>query len=219
MSLLDFARGPALMVAVTVFSFGVFWRITRLLIMGQKHDLTPARPGTRNKYAAGLREIFRRMWPDEHPQGPSFLLMLNSYVFHIGLVVVVLFFRQHILFIKSITGLSWPGLPSDVIYAVGVVTIASLVIALAARLMNPVQKLISTWDDYLTWFLTLLPVLSGLAAASHIVEPYDNLLAFHLLSVSALLIWFPFGKFMHAFIVFLSRSKTGIHLNHRGAQL
>ena len=41
--------------------------------------------------------------------------------------------------------------------------------------------------------------------------------ALHILSVDALLIWFPFGKLMHAFYIFPSRAINGALLARKGA--
>jgi nitrate reductase gamma subunit len=82
-----------------------------------------------------------------------------------------------------------------------------------------VLRLISTANDYFSWFVTALPVVSGLMAVSHLWAPYETLLAVHLLSVALLLIWFPFGKLMHAFLVFVTRSETAIHYSRRGTVL
>ncbi|MCC2100065.1 MAG: hypothetical protein KDJ12_03015, partial [Hyphomicrobiales bacterium] len=88
-----------------------------------------------------------------------------------------------ILFIKGLTGLSWPALPNNLVYTVGVVTMASLVAGLVHRLRSPVLRLISRFDDYLSWLLTLLPVLTGLLAAAHLGARYETLLAVHILSI------------------------------------
>jgi nitrate reductase gamma subunit len=45
------------------------------------------------------------------------------------------------------------------------------------------------------------------------------LLAVHLLSVELLLVWFPFGKLMHAFTIFAARGATGLTFERRGASL
>jgi hypothetical protein len=46
-----------------------------------------------------------------------------------------------------------------------------------------------------------------------------TLLAVHLLSVELLLVWFPFGKLMHAFTIFAARGATGLIFERRGASL
>jgi hypothetical protein len=44
-------------------------------------------------------------------------------------------------------------------------------------------------------------------------------LAVHLLSVEAMLIWLPFGKLSHAFLIFISRGITGAAFARKGASL
>ena len=39
------------------------------------------------------------------------------------------------------------------------------------------------------------------------------------LSVAALLIWFPFGKLMHAVLVFFTRTKTAVFHARRGVEI
>jgi hypothetical protein len=43
--------------------------------------------------------------------------------------------------------------------------------------------------------------------------------AIHLLSLELLLVWLPFGKLSHAFLVFLSRGYTGAAFTRKGAEL
>ena len=58
-----------------------------------------------------------------------------------------------------------------------------------------------------------------LASTAHVGARYETLLAIHILSVDLLLIWFPFGKLMHAFYIFPSRAINGAILARRGAAL
>jgi len=219
MDLLSFARGPALQFAIGVFCFGVTWRLAFLLFTPQARDLTPARKGALPSPIAGGREVFRRMWPEIHPTGSNMFTTINGYVFHLGLAVIVFGFAPHIQLIKSIFGTAWPSLPNFVIHIAGGVTIASLIAALVKRLTSPVLRLISTLDDYISWAVTIAPLITGYMLVGRLIQPYNTALAIHILSFVVLLIWLPFGKLMHAFIVFISRARTGAYLNHRGAQL
>ena len=219
MNLLDFARGPALQISLGIFVLGVTWRIVSLMLLPRLKEKSKARPGAKPAFIAGGREIVRRMWPDQEFARRTMFNLVNGYVFHFGLAIVVFAAAPHILFFKDLFGFSWPHLPNNFIFAIGVITLGSLIAALAKRLTNPVQKLISTADDYVSWALVFLPVLTGLAAATHLGARYETLMALHVLSVEALLIWLPFGKLMHWFLVFVSRGQTGAHLNRRGAQL
>jgi nitrate reductase gamma subunit len=219
MTLLDIARGPALQGALAIFALGVMWRLVSLLLLPWSKDKSEVRPDAPPALVAAARGFVRHMWPAAPYARRTLLTTLNGYVFHLGLAVVVFGFAQHILFIEGLTGLSWPHLPTGVISAVAVITLASLFAALARRISNPVTRLISTFNDYLSWLVTTLPVVTGLIAVGHFWEPYETLLAIHILSVAALLVWFPFGKLMHAFLVFLTRSETGIFYSRRGVEI
>jgi nitrate reductase gamma subunit len=219
MELLEFARGPALTFAITVFIAGVMYRIFSLFLMFKAKDSTLGRRREKPALVAATREIIRRLWPQAAYKQRTMFMLINGYVFHIGLAVIVFLLAPHILFIKDLFGISWPSLPNNVIYAVSIVTGVSLIAQLVMRIANPAQRIISTFDDWFSWLVTFLPVLTGIIATSHLGARYETLLGLHILSVALLLIYIPFGKMMHWFLVFVTRSQTGIHLSHRGAQL
>ncbi|MEZ5652340.1 MAG: nitrate reductase [Burkholderiaceae bacterium] len=219
MNLLDFARGPALQIALAIFVLGSVWRLAGVLLLPRRGDDSAPRPGSPTAVVGALTTIVRRMWPRREFIQRTLFTTLNSYVFHIGLAVVVFGLAPHISFIRELTGLAWPALPSNLVYGVGVVTLAALLAALARRLFHPVGRLLSRPDDYLSWLLTALPVFTGLLATSHLGARYESLLAVHILSVCAFLVWFPFGKLMHAFLFAFSRGATGARFSHRGVRV
>jgi nitrate reductase gamma subunit len=219
MELLDFARGTALKVALGVFVLGTFWRLAGILLLPRVRDLSPAREGAPPPLLGALRTVLRRMWPRSPFFQVTLFSTINGYVFHIGLALVVFGLAPHVLFIRNLTGLAWPALPSNLVFGIGVVTLASLAAALARRLTHPVLRLLSHAGDYLSWLMTALPVASGLLATSHWGARYETLLALHILSIAAFLIWFPFGKLMHAFLFVFSRGATGLRFSHRGVDI
>jgi len=94
-----------------------------------------------------------------------------------------------------------------------------LIVVLIHRMVNPVKRLISNFDDYFSWFVTIAPLITGMLATSHIGGPYQILLALHILSVELLLVWFPFSKLMHVFTMFTARAVTGALFDRKGAAL
>ena len=62
-------------------------------------------------------------------------------------------------------------------------------------------------------------MITGLAATAHVGGRYETVLALHILTVELLLIWLPFGKLMHMFLVFVSRGTTGAAFTRKGASL
>ena len=227
MDLLEFARGPALVSAVAVFVLGTLWRLAGVLMQPRLRDLSPAREGAPSRLAAILHANLRAMWPRKAFAPSTRFVTLNGYAFHIGLALIVFGYAPHIAFIHRHLGLSWPALPDMVMYIAAAATIVALLLALALRLSDPVRKSISRADDWITWTVTFLPILTGMAvlgepsasilARDHAV--YAGPLAVHLLSLELLLVWFPFGKLMHAFLFAFSRGATGVRFSHRGVKV
>ena len=219
MELLEFARGPALTFGITIFIAGLAFRIASLFLMWRTSDSSEGSSRERPAFVSAIREIIRRLWPQAAYKNRTMFPLVNGYVFHIGLAIIVFFLAPHILFIKDLFGLSWGALPNNVIYAISIITLVALIAAAVMRYANPAQRIISTFDDWFSWLVTFLPVLTGVIASSHLGARYETLLGLHILSVSLFLAWIPFSKLMHFFLVFVTRAQTGAHLSHRGAQL
>ncbi len=218
MSLLDFARGPALTWASLILVGGIVMRVAALLARRRAHDLSPPREGAPSALAGALRTIVQRSWPAKPFREQANLPTAIAYTFHLGLLIILLLGTPHILFFSNIIGLSWPGLPKGIIDVVSALTLGALIIALVRRVTHPVRRLLSNTDDYISWTLTTLPVLTGLLATTPLGGRYEQLLAVHILSVELLMIWFPFGKLMHAIFWLPSRGFTGARFAHRGAR-
>ena len=212
MQLVELARGPALFFSVTVFVLGLAWRLYGILRRPVRPDYSA--PRRRDLAAGGLRAIFAKMLP---PRGVKVrgAAMANAYAYHIGLALVVFGYAPHIAFIERCTGLSWPALPDPAFYLAAGVTIVGLLIALLARLTDPVLRLLSRFDDWFSWAVTMAPMLTGMAIIGASAGPVA--LAIHLLSLELLLVWLPFGKLAHAALVFVSRWRTGADFARKGA--
>ena len=213
MQFLTWVRGQGLDIAVGIFLLGVLWRLLEIYSLGRKKDLSAPRHVTG---ASGWNTILRRSVPPQGMLKTSPVSYIGGYTFHIGLAIVVFLFAPHIKLIESLTGLSWPGLPSQFIDLVAVITIAAMVVVLVDRINKPVKRYLSTFEDWFTWLVTFLPLLTGWLAVRHLLLPYTTMLALHILSVEILLIVLPFTKLFHAFTVFGSRWYNGAVNGHKG---
>ncbi len=224
MELLEFARGPGLAIALTIFATGVAWRIYGILRLGRKPDFSA--PRSTQTTAGAWRMILRKMWPHREFYADSAGATFNGYLYHVSWFVAFIAFVPHIAFVKRLTGISWPAPPDTVMYVATALAILGLIVALLRRLTDPVLRLLSNFDDYFSWIVTMLPLVTGMAlihGSYHGLEqvpptPYTMPLALHLLSLELLLVWMPFGKLSHAFLVFLSRGTTGAAFARKGAQ-
>jgi nitrate reductase gamma subunit len=217
--LLTFARGPALTASLAIFVGGVLWRLVALFLLPQPKDVSPKRPGSASPAKAAFEAMIGRMTVAPPFRQRTRVGFVNAWIFHVGYLMILLLGAPHILFLSGLLPLPvWPGLPKGIIDLISFLTLASLLFALFQRRSHPVRRLLSTADDYLSWLLTTLPVITGILATTVILGRYETLLALHILSVEALLIYFPFGKLMHAFLWFFSRGLTGVRFAHRGAR-
>lgn len=213
LDILTFARGSALDWALIIFVAGVALRLFEIFGLGRKTDL--ARPRT-DSPGSGLRTIVTRSLPPEGMLKREPVTYIGGFVFHIGLFVAIFFFAPHIEFFRSMTGLGWPSLSSALVDASVVAAIVALAVLLAHRLNHPVKRLLSTFGDYLSWTLALLPLLTGYMAYHHLMLEYTLMLAMHLFSVELLLVLLPFTKLFHTFSVFISRWYNGDIFGRKG---
>jgi nitrate reductase gamma subunit len=203
---LTWVRSTGLNIAIGIFVLGTLWRLIEIYSLGRKRDLAVPR---HRSGASGLHTMLRRSVPPPGMFRRSATSYVAGYVFHIGLFIIVFLFAQHIKLIQDLTGLSWPGLPSQFIDATAVVTLATMLLVLVERINKPVKRFLSTFGDYAGWTLTFLPVLTGYLASRHLLFSYTWMLALHILSVELLLIFMPFTKLIHVFTLWGSRWYNG----------
>ena len=213
--LLTWVRGPGFQIATIIFVLGIMLRLFEILMLGRKANLAEAKG---SEMSSGLRTVFSRTIPDASTFKRSAFTVTAGYIFHIGLFVVIFLFAPHILLFKDIIGFGWPALPSTVIDATAVITIITLVIVLVHRLRDPVKRFLSNFDDYLGWFVTILPLVTGYIAFHRIGMSAPSLIAIHILSVELLMVVFPFTKLMHMFTLILARWYNGAISGYRGVQ-
>ena len=210
---LTWVRGTGLNIALVVFVLGVAWRLFEIYGLGRKKDLSAPRHVSG---ASGMATVFRRSLPPPGLLKASPISYIGGYLFHVGLAIIVFLFVPHIALVKSLSGLAWPGLPSQVVDFVSVVTLAAMIAVLADRITKPAKRFLSTFGDWFTWTLTFLPVLTGWLAVHHLLLPYTLMLALHILTVELLLVFLPFTKLFHAFTAFGSRWFNGTVNGHKG---
>jgi nitrate reductase gamma subunit len=217
MTLLDFARGPAMQVATLILIAGTIWRLAGILLLRRRVAHAAARNPFAIRLLGGAVTIFTRTIPRRTFWPRVGAGVALSYVFHVGLFIVLFGGAPHILIIHEIFGLAWPDLPKGVIVIASGITLAALILLLARRLTHPVLKLLSTADDYISWVIVFLPVATGILLSGETVASYGGLLTAHLFSVEALMIWLPFGKLMHIALAVAGRGVLGYNFSRKGA--
>ncbi len=213
-ALLLWAKGPGFGIAAVLFALGTAERLMEILWLGRKADL--ARPrGQAAPQAA--RTLLARFLPAPGMLARAPVVHVGGYAFHLGLAVVVFLYAPHIALVRGLFHLGWAGLPGGVVDGVTALTLAAMLAVLAARLADPVKRLLSDAGDYFAWAVTFLPLLTGLLAVNRLLLPFQSMLALHLLSVELLLATFPATRLVHAVTFVLARSYTGAIAGRKGA--
>ncbi len=216
MSLLEFARGPAFQAAVAILVFGVFWRLLGVLTLRWGQRQTEPRASAA---AGGVRTVFSRFWPRRGLSRNVRTGRFLGYLSHIGLALVVFGGVYHIETIHGVLGVAWPALPGSLISVAAVIALGAFLGLLGRRLMHPTVRFLSTWEDYFSWAVAVLPLVTGLLAGAGLGLDYATLLAIHILSAELLLIWLPFGKLFHGISFVPSRAFTGANYGRRGVKI
>jgi nitrate reductase gamma subunit len=216
-TLLDFARGPAMQAASLILIAGMVWRLSGILLLRLRPQHAASRASLLGRLGGGVAMVFTRSVPRRNFWPRIGVSVALSTVFHVGFVAILLGGAPHILVIHEMSGVIWPNLPKGVVVLVSGITLAALIGLLVRRIGHPVTRLLSTTDDYLSWAVVFLPVLTGILLSGETIGSYETLLALHILSVELLMVWLPFGKLMHGALVFASRGAMGFNFARKGA--
>lgn len=211
--LLLWARGPGFRWALGLFLLGMALRGFELFSLGRRRDLSVPRT---HSPGSGWRTIFTRSLPKWSTWRRAPATPLIAYSFHIGFFATLLLFPPHIELARDISGISWPALPSPLIDALALLTLLAVAGLAAGRVLDPVKRLISGFDDYFVLLLSALPLLTGYFAFHHQILPYTLMLALHILSAELLLALMPFTSLVHFATLAVGRWYNGDIAGKRG---
>ena len=211
MMFLELTEGPLWYIAVTVFLLGVVWRLAGILMLGKPKDLSASRASS---VGGAIKAILLHSVPHGGNLPRTVYHFLVGYGFHVGLFVLVLFAAPHVEFIEQrIVSVPWGPMPRWAFIIAAEAAFAGLILLWVRRQTDPVMRKLSDWDDHIGTWLVFIVMLTGCLALQ---ESHDGLRALHMLTVEALLIYFPFSRLMHAFTFVFSRSYTGATYGRRG---
>jgi len=207
--LLNWARGPGLAYATVIMVFGLTLRVIEILSLGRPKELAEVRSsGT----ADGVKLIVKRSLPEPR----NWRYITASYIFHVGLLVVIFFFIPHTQLFRDVFGWFWGGWPNYIIDFFTVLSIAAMMYVLVQRRIDPARRILTRFSDYVVWVVTFIPFVTGYMAFHRLGPDYTLMLALHILSVELLMVLLPVTKLTHAVTFAISRYYTGSSMGRRG---
>jgi len=207
----EFIDGPLWYFALAVFIIGVVWRIASIFMTGSKPDYSVPRQASTGGAVATL---FSRFVPRRDMAPKIRIQTVAGYMFHLGLFALLLFAAPHVLFIEQhLLGFGWTPMPYWAFIVASQFAFLGLLILWLHRVLNPVTRLISDFDDHAAAILTFVVMLTGCLA---LLEGFTGLRTLHRFTVELLMVYFPFSRLMHAFTFIPSRAFTGAWFGRRG---
>jgi nitrate reductase gamma subunit len=136
---------------------------------------------------------------------------IASFGFHLGILIVSLFLRNHLEILDANLGISWAAIAKPILDSMTVIGILGLSVLILHRLYSASSRKLSRAIDYLLLLLLLNIFVSGfLAGRPGNPIPYDNLMLFHTINGMLLLLVTPFTKIAHCVLFPLIRLGTEV---------
>jgi nitrate reductase gamma subunit len=213
---LEWLRGPGLQISFAVFVLGLVYRVLHLILLGRRENLSAPRG---SEWRGGMRTIWRRSFFIGRQTSRGYFILIAGYIFHLGFIIPLLLLSQHIALFRSVLGFGWPALAPGWVTMAAVLGIAAMIASLVHRVADPVRRLLGSWQDYLAWLVTFLPLLTGVLAKQSGGADYPLLLALHIASAEVFLVVVPFTKLVHMVSVFPARWYNGAVMGYKGVKI
>ncbi|MFH0903143.1 MAG: hypothetical protein V2A73_21145 [Pseudomonadota bacterium] len=203
--LIELARGPLFRFSLAIALLGLA-RHLALSVAG----LQRARARAGDKSLGLGQAVFRtaaRLNPLRYFHGNRWLYSLLSVCFHVGIILVPVFFAGHVRLWQRGLGIGWPALPASIADVLTITTIATAVLLIVGRAASAASRALSGIGDWSLPALIGVELLTGymLAHPSTSLLAYEPAMLVHALVGDLLLVVTPFSKIAHCALLPLSQ--------------
>ncbi|RJP94608.1 MAG: hypothetical protein C4518_03195 [Desulfobacteraceae bacterium] len=136
-------------------------------------------------------------------------MTLLFFIFHAGIIGIMLFLSAHNMIFQKTFGFSLAILPPVVADILAWGAIFSAFFLTVRRLVLPEVRILTTASDYMILLLSTAPLITGLICR-YDLNDYPFWMIAHILSGEILLIAIPFTRLSHVLLFFLSRAQLGM---------
>ncbi len=207
--MLEFAQGPLFKFSFIIMILGLL-RIAALTIWGMVRAVNK----TRDKnvpYGKLIKETISWLFPIKKIVESRTLFSIVSFIFHIGLIIVPLFFLDHILLWRSGLEVSWPNIPRVIADVLTFTTIAGGLFLLGNRIFHRDTRFLSKTVDYLLLIVILFIFVTGfIASRPYNPIPYNTTMFIHVMCGDLIFILIPFTKLAHCLLFPIVRIASNI---------
>ncbi len=207
--MLELAKGAFFKFSLLIMILGLV-RLAALTIWGMVRALN--RTLDKNvPYGKLIKETLSWLFPIKSITESRILFSIVSFIFHIGLIVVPLFFLDHILLWRAGTGMSWPNIPRIIADALTLTTIFGGIFLFGSRIFHRDSRFLSKFPDYFLLILILFVFISGfIASRPYNPLAYNTTMFIHVICGDLILILIPFTKLAHCLLFPIVRIASNI---------
>jgi nitrate reductase gamma subunit len=206
---LDFGRGPLFRLCFILMILGL-GRIFVLTIIGLVENYR-RNPDKIIPYKELINKTFAWLLPVNRLWTKRPLYSTVSFAFHVGLILVPLFYGAHVLLWKNSVGFAWFSLSETWADVLTLVVIAGGVILFLMRSLYAPARALSRKQDYVWPLLLVVPFITGYICAHNGISPagYQWMMLIHIYSANLIMVMIPFTKIAHCVLLPLSQLVTG----------
>ncbi|MFH1862801.1 MAG: hypothetical protein ABH878_08320 [bacterium] len=207
---LDFGRGPLFRLCFVLMVLGLL-RIFVLSVIGMVENYRRS-PDKIVPFADLLKKTVSWLIPVNRLWTKRPLYSAVSFLFHIGLILVPLFYGAHVLLWKESAGFAWFSISESWADRLTLVTICGGIILFLMRALYVPARALSRKQDYLWPLLLVIPFLTGYICANSVISAavYQGLMLIHVYSANLVMVMIPFTKIAHCILIPLSQLVTGL---------
>ena len=205
MDFYEFVRGPLAMISFAVLILGICFRLVSFYLKGFNPKMLYPRQNLTN----GFRSIITGLVPFATRfmrQRPFFTII--TFLFHLCVLLVPLFFMAHIVLWFESYGLLWQNISNSIADIMTLFVLFSCVFFFIRRGLIPEIKMVTQSSDFVLLILIFISFLTGFLAF-HQFGPYRPMIILHILSSEVLIAMIPFTRLWHMIAYPFSRYYMG----------
>jgi nitrate reductase gamma subunit len=163
-----------------------------------------------------VRAVFDWAIPVKHIPRTRPVFSTISFLWHIGLIIVPIFFVSHVLLWERGIGIALPDslkMNKHVADGLTIATVGLTAVLFLFRALSPLTRVLSEPIDYFLLVLLAVPFVTGFFAVHAAISPlpYNVTMLIHILSAEAIFILMPFTKLAHVVVFPFGRISTYIY--------
>ena len=206
MDFYELVRGPLATLSFAVFFIGIFYRIGMFYFKGTNPKMLYPKENLTNGFKSIIYGVvpFATRFMRERP-----LFTIVTFIFHISVIIVPIFFMAHIILWFESFGIVYNGISNTLADVMTIFVLAACIFFFIRRMTVKELKQVSQPSDFILLGLIFTSFMTGFLAF-HQIGPYRPMLILHILCSDVLIAMIPFSRLWHMISYPFSRYYMGV---------